>query len=228
MKDLQKHYDQLYHDSAPLIASGKYSIDRCIDDPSDRRFGITLLFRPDKAVQGQILKFLDELRKIEPQQYTYPIADLHVTVLSLISCYDGFQLSEIPVPEYTRVIRESISGTEPFEVEFRGISLSPSGVLVQGFPKGNTLEKLRNNLRSNFRKSGLQESIDKRYTLKTAHSTVFRFRERLGNQEAFMNLMSSFRNHYFGKSTVGSLELVFNDWYLRSEKVKLLQEFELK
>ena len=228
MEDLQKLYDQLNHASAPLIASGKYSIDKCIDDPSDRRFGVTLLFRPDATVQKEMMGFLDKLQKIEPNQYYYPSADLHVTILSVISCYEGFQLSRIPVQEYIQVIRDSISEIPAFEVAFRGVTLSPSGLLVQGFSQNDSLEKLRNILRSKFRRSGLQESIDKRYTLKTAHTTVFRFRERLGNKEAFTHLMSSCRDHYFGKSTVSGIELVFNDWYLRSEKVKLLHEFELK
>ncbi|HOF97931.1 MAG: hypothetical protein KBG33_01070 [Paludibacteraceae bacterium] len=36
------------------------------------------------------------------------------------------------------------------------------------------------------------------------------------------------RNDYFGSFSVGTLELVFNDWYQRKKKVKTLHRFKVE
>ncbi len=226
--DLIEHYNKLYSDSLPRIKSDSYVVDELIDSPTDNRFGITLLSRPDNAIKTEIQKFLDKIRAIEPQQYFYRNSDLHVTVLSIISCYNGFQLSKIPVEKYVKVIQKSISGFKPFQVEFRGITVSPSCVMVQGFLENDTLNQIRDRLRTNFQKSGLEQSIDKRYAIQTAHSTIFRLREKLKNKEDFIKIIEEYREYYFGTFTVETIEFVFNDWYQREEYVKKIFDFNLK
>jgi 2'-5' RNA ligase len=226
--DLIEHYNKLYSDSLPRIKSDSYVVDELIDSPTDNRFGITLLSRPDNAIKTEIQKFLDKIRAIEPQQYFYRNSDLHVTVLSIISCYNGFQLSKIPVEKYVKVIQKSISGLKPFQVEFRGITVSPSCVMVQGFLENDTLNQIRDRLRTNFQKSGLEQSIDKRYAIQTAHSTIFRLREKLKNKEDFIKIIEEYREYYFGTFTVETIEFVFNDWYQREEYVKKIFDFNLK
>ncbi|SIQ72276.1 2'-5' RNA ligase family protein [Pontibacter lucknowensis] len=224
---LQEHYDRLYQDSIRRIQSGAYQIDELIDAASDNRFGITLLLRPDDVVKGEIQKLLYKLKLIEPNQYFYRNSDLHVTVMSIISCYDGFDLGQIRVEDYVKTVRKSIHGLGPFEVEFRGLTASPSCLMVQGFLADNTLSRLRDNLRSNFRDSGLEQSIDKRYSIQTAHSTVVRFKEELRNRNEFLGMIAKHREHSFGTSIVNTIELVYNDWYQRKEFVKTLCKFEL-
>jgi 2'-5' RNA ligase len=147
--------------------------------------------------------------------------------MPIISCYDGFNLSQIVIEDYIKIINESLQNCLKFKIEFKGLTASPSCIMVQGFPNNNLLNQFRNKLRENFKSTTLQQSIDERYSIQTAHSTIFRLRERLNNKREFLNLIDSYRNHYFGSFVVENVELVYNDWYQRKENVKELLRFEI-
>ena len=226
--DLKEHYNKLYQDSIKKIKSDSYQVDKLIDSDNDKRFGITLLLRPDNSVKVNIQKFLSEIKVIEPHQYFYRDSDLHVTVMSIISCYDGFNLSQIRIKDYVETIKKSIMGVSCFNIEFKGLTASPSCLMVQGFPENNSLTQIRDSLRVDFKETGLEQSMDKRYAIQTAHSTIFRLKEDIENKESFLDTLEKYRDYYFGTSAVDSLELVFNDWYHRKEYVKELYRFELE
>nr|WP_315165501.1 mutarotase [uncultured Flavobacterium sp.] len=224
--DLKQHYTALYNESIEKIVTNTYQIDNQIDSLSDHRFGITLLIRPDSQTKKNIQGFLDELKQIDPDQYYYPSSDIHITVLSIISCYDGFDLATISIPDYIAIIEKSLVGIQDTAINFQGITASPSAIMLQGFTNSNSLDDLRNNLRTNFTNSGLQESIDKRYSINTAHSTVARFRKEISHTEKLIAVLEKYRNFDFGKFKVEKYHLVYNDWYQRKQFVKELHEFQ--
>lgn len=224
--DLSQHYNSLYEDSVQKIKLNQYETDNLIASPLDTRKGITLLFRPDVKVIQNIHRFLNELKIVEPEQYYYPASDIHVTVLSIISCYAGFDLAQIKPEEYVALIERCLP-KHPIEIEFRGVTASPNCIMIQGFMMNNTLTQLRENLRKAFKNSTLQQSIDMRYTIETAHSTVVRLRKKLIDKELFIQALDKYRSHTFGHNTINKVELVYNDWYQRKEKVKILAEFKL-
>lgn len=194
---------------------------------ADRRFGVTLLLRPSESVTSRIQTFLHQVKKIEPSQYYQPDSDLHITVMSIISCYEGFDLNSLDLERYYGLIEKSLDDTEPFQLSFKGITASPSCVMIQGFMKNDSLNRIRDNLRENFRNSSLEQSIDKRYAIRTAHSTVIRFTNPLNNQAALLSLLEEFRTFDFGSMTVNEMEFAYNDWCLRKERGKILKKFAL-
>ena len=203
--NLTEHYQELYKSSIEKIKKGEYQTDPLIDSPTDRRFGITLLIRPPQPIKENIQVFLEELKRIDPFQYYYANSDLHITVLSIISCYEGFELDQISISEYSDVVKQSFRGIEKFKIEFRGITASDSGIMIQGFPENEMLDNIRSNLSINFKSSALQQSIDKRYSIQTAHATVVRFRKELRNRNEFLAGLERFRNYNFGSFEV-------NEW----------------
>jgi 2'-5' RNA ligase len=224
--DLKQHYTALYNESIEKIVTDMYQIDNQIDSLSDHRFGITLLIRPDSQTKKNIQGFLDELKQIDPDQYYYPSSDIHITVLSIISCYDGFDLATISIPDYVAIIEKSLVGIQDTAINFQGITASPSAIMLQGFTNSESLDDLRNNLRTNFTNSGLQESIDKRYSINTAHATVARFRKEISHKEKLIAILEKYRNFDFGKFKVEKYHLVYNDWCQRKQFVKELHEFQ--
>ncbi|MNS07796.1 hypothetical protein D3C72_392470 [compost metagenome] len=170
--DLTQHYNHLYNESVETIAANRYQIDPLIDSATDNRFGITLIIRPDAAIKNKIQGFLDDLRAIDSEQYYYPDSDIHITVLSIISCYDGFDLATISVSDYVAIIEKSLLGIKDITINFQGITASSSAIMLQGFTDSDSLNDLRNNLRTHFTNSPLEQSIDKRYSIQTAHVTV--------------------------------------------------------
>lgn len=224
--NLAEHYNQLYKDSIAKIADGNYEIDHLIDSDTDQRFGITLVIRPDVATKVKIQQFVNEAKAIEPEQYFYQNPDIHITLMSIISCYDGFDLQSINVKGYVALIQQVLARYKSFKIRFKGLTASPSCILIQGFLT-DTLNEIRNDLRTIFKNSGLQQSMDKRYAIKTAHSTVIRFRSELENRDALVKLIEKYRDFDFGTFEVKQIELVYNDWYQREKFVKKLQTFSL-
>ena len=223
--DLNQHYNQLYKKSSESILAGNYKLDSQLNNESDPRFGITFLVRPSEIIKANIQLFLDELKAIEPHQYYYPDADIHITVMSIISCYDGFTLDKINIHEYIDLIQQSLVHLDAIKIGFRGVTASPSAIMIQGFPTDESLNNFRDKLRENFKKSSLEQSIDSRYAISTAHSTVMRFQEKLENPEQLIQTVEKFRDYNFGEFDVENLELVYNDWYQREKNTIRLANF---
>lgn len=225
--NIEDHYNKLWNQSLQKFRSNEFEFDPLINSDDDNRYGITLLARPSKKVKQNISNILDEIRSVAPNQYYYPDSDLHVTVLSIISCYAGFSLDQIDQVDYLKIVQSAIDSIAPFEIRFRGVTASSSCMLIQGFPRGNQLNFLRNELREKFKDSGLQHSIDKRYPLQTAHMTVVRFKEPFENAERFISTVAKLRDRDFGSCVTDQVELVGNDWYQQQKKAKSIAKISL-
>ena len=225
--NLAEHYRQMYEDSLSVIRSQGPQTDELIDSPEDTRRGITLLTRPPQEVKAAVHAMLERLRGLEPDQYYYPDEDIHLTVLSIITCRSGFTLEEIVPQDYIRLIQNTLRGLPPIGIRFRGITLSPGCVMLQGYPDDDTLNRFRDRLRDAFRNSPLRQTLDQRYTLQTAHSTVVRFRCPFRDTDAFLSALESCREQDFGSFRLDRMELVLNDWYQRRENTRELCHFQL-
>lgn len=226
--NLTEHYNQLYIKSSEVILAGNHHVDTQINNASDSRFGITLLIRPNDSIKASIQSILNELKAVDDTQYYYPDSDIHITVLSIISCYEGFSLDTISVQDYIEIIQRSLVGIDHIKIEFKGVTVSPSAIMIQGFPTDESLNNLRTKLRENFKASALEQSIDSRYEISTAHSTIMRFQQKLENPEKLIAVTEKFRDYNFGEFTVDKLELVYNDWYQRKENTITLCDFYLR
>ncbi len=220
--NLKRIYNGLWNESLQKFSRNRFELDPVLNSETDDRYGVSLIVRPSKEVKRNISDVLDEIKTAAPHQYYYPGSDLHVTVLTLISCYSGFSLDQIDVSEYQKIVQSSLSSILPFEIEFRGLTASPSCLLIQGFPKGDQLPVLRNTLRENFKSSRLEHSMDKIYERQTAHITAVRFKEPLETPEKFIEKITLLRDTVFGSCVIEEAELVGNDWYHKQEKVKLI------
>ncbi|MEL6925285.1 MAG: mutarotase, partial [Bacteroidota bacterium] len=125
----------------------------------DDRYGISLIVRPPLAVIEKIQTANQQLTQIEPDQYYYPTADVHTTVLSIINCTAGFQISQIDLPSYIQRIEEALSEATPFDIDIRGIAPTSVGIISQGYNEDSQLNQIRNRLRGTFRESPLLHMI---------------------------------------------------------------------
>ncbi|RZF62234.1 mutarotase [Sphingobacterium corticibacterium] len=221
-------YNNLYTRSIDDIRNGNNKIDRLIDDKNDKRRGLTVLIRPNDNIQGAIARFQQELMVIDKDQYYQPLPDMHVTVLSIISCYDGFNLEQIETSKYIRLFKQSARNIMDIGLHFQGISASPEAVIIQGFPLSEGLERFRDQLRENFKASALQQTIDARYRLTTAHITAVRFREYIRTPQKFAERLENYRDVDFGSFKPKEVELVYNDWYQKRHIVKTLHKISIK
>jgi 2'-5' RNA ligase len=225
--NLADHYAAMRTEAERRLLLGAADLDPLIDSPLDNRRGITLLARPPAAITAAIEVVLAEFWLIEPAQYYYPALDMHLTISAIISCYAGFTLDAIAPAAYGEAVQAIVRDCRPFRLTYAGLTASPGGILVQGFPQDDGLAKLRQATRAFFRRAGLQQSIDQRYRLQTAHSTVVRFRQPLANAGRLVAAIEKYKQHFIGSFEVDVVELVYNDWYQRARNTVLLQQYSL-
>ena len=226
--DLEKHYRELNRITLREIQNKGFSFDPELDNEQDSRRGLTLLLRPNQALKNAFGIFIEAVAAVEPGHYFYPASDLHITILPIISCIPKLALEQLDINKYGEVIEGAMDGTGKIGIRFEGIFASPSCLMVCGYMMDENLEKLRKNLRSAFSGVTLQQSLDRRYKLVTAHSTVVRFSQPVKHPDKILSLLNTFRDHHFGEAQFSQVEFVFNDWYQRERHVESLRKFKLK
>lgn len=225
--NLQEHYDEMRATAVSKFARGEAEPDFLIDSPYDTRRGITLLARPPAHITAIIERIMADFRQSEPDQYYQPAGDIHLTIMSIITCYPGFALHVIDPSDYVSAVEAIVRGIRPFSVEYSGLTAFPGGVIVQGFPQSSGLQLLRKEIRHHFRNSSLQQSIDQRYSIQTAHATVIRFRNPVLNPARLLKMLEKYRQYFIGSFEVSEVALVYNDWYQRAANTVLLGKFTL-
>lgn len=221
-------YDRLWSGAIGAIRAGKIKMDPVLmaGTPDERR-GLTVVARPSPAVRGRVAGFLDELRRLEPDQYYYLRSELHLTVLSLFTATvehgPFFELAGL----YRAAVDSVVRRTGPLPIAFEGVTASPATVMIQGFVDEEALNGLRDALRQELRARGLGGGLDQRYRLESAHMTVARFRAPLRDSERFGLALTRARNRSFGASVIRNVSLVKNDWYLSHRATATLKRYRL-
>ncbi|MCB2199482.1 2'-5' RNA ligase family protein [bacterium] len=224
---LKALYDTMWKDAHARFERGDFELDQHINSSLDTRRGLTLLARPPAYILDSLQELLTTLSPVVEGQYSYPRSDIHMTILSIISCYAGFCEEVVPLEEYCRLIRNSVEHVPPFEVTFTGLTASPSCLMVRGYPSGEGLTVLRDRLRETFLESELEQSIDSRYRIETAHLTILRFARSVARPKEFLDLLRETSTIEIGRCKIDNVEFVANDWYQRQANTRLIERFQL-
>lgn len=228
ISEAQEIYNQLYHSSKHLVRAGEINIDQnLLDQKNDHRRGLSIILRPDSNTANQIKRFQDEMQKLESRQYYQPKTDLHITVLSIITAYDGFKMEKIDIEHYSNIISEALKNREKFSISLQGVTCSTGAVMIQGFDESGSLQSMRENIKQAFKNSKIKDSLDSRYILKTAHFTVVRFMQHLTDPQSYFEIIEKNRDHYFGSFEISELDFVYHDWYQSDERLQILKKVKL-
>lgn len=213
---IQTIYNDMWSGFEVALQNGALETDSLIGSEQDDRRGITALVYLEKnnsAVCEKIGNFISDVSHLEPAQYFYPANELHLTLLSIISCVQGLKLQDVDSQAYRELFKQALQDMAPFKVHFRGITASPAAIVIQGFPSDDHLGELRERMRKLYGASSLRTSMDRRYKLEGAHATAVRFRDGVTQPDALKQLLDKYRNYDFGVAEITSLDLVFNNWY---------------
>ena len=229
---IQSIYDDMWQRFEFALKHNEYELDPYLSDlENDTRRGITALAylnQGNRSTVNEIIRFQKEVRELEPEQYYHPSNELHLTVLSVISCLPEFAVTEIDVNSYIDVFRSVLKNTGKIEIRYQGVSASPNCIVIQGFPTSDTLERLRNELRTQLTEAGVRVTFDSRYKLVTAHSSIIRFKAPLNDAQQLLALCQRYRNHDFGRVVLEDFELVFNNWYQNLDVTKSLAKYRVQ
>jgi 2'-5' RNA ligase len=171
--------------------------------------------------------FLREAAAICPDQYFYQPAELHVTVLAVIPGSESWHEEIHRLPACRMVLDEVLKNCRALSVKFRGVTVSPEAVLIQGFPQDDALARLRDELRSALRDRGVGENLDRRYKIAAAHLTVIRFSNPKADWKRLLNYLHAHRETDFGETRFRSLQLIWSDWCASADTVRVLREYQL-
>ena len=224
---LQARYDAIWDASSEALRAGQIDCDPRLAAGPDPRRGLTVIARPDRLLADRFGRLLDRLGAIEPHQYRHPLADMHVTILSLFTVCEDYHGQLARREDYRAAVREAVRGAPAFDIEFRGLTASRGAVLAQGFPRDGALDALRERLRAQLCARGLDAALDARYKLVTAHATLLRFMRPLGDPARFAAALADLRDAPLGTMRVEQVELALNDWYMSSGSLQNIESFGL-
>ena len=228
LPDLRAHYDAMWDRAWPDVSRGDVECDLHLAGGLDPRRGLTLVARPDAALAARFEAVQDALLAADPRQYRQPLSDLHMTVLSLFTVTEDYAPHLARRADYAAAARAATDDLRAFDIGFEGITISRGAVLAKGFPRDGTLERLRARLRDALRARGLDGTLDQRYRLVTAHSTVLRFIAPPADPARLAAVLAAMRDVPLGTMRASSLQLVINDWYMSSAAVEPVATFTLR
>jgi 2'-5' RNA ligase len=228
LTEAQRIYEQLWSKTTAALEAGGLRVDPLLRGKTgDPRRGATLVARPDASVRKRVETFLREATAICPRQHVYQPAELHMTVLAVIPGSESWREEIHRLPVCRTVLDKVLKHCRAFSVKFRGVTVSPEAVLVQGFPQDDALARLRDELRSALRDRGVGENLDRRYKIAAAHLTVMRFSNPKADWKRLLDFLQAHRETDFGETRLQSLQLIWSDWCASTNTVRVLREYQL-
>ncbi|WP_158970088.1 2'-5' RNA ligase family protein [Paraglaciecola sp. L3A3] len=224
---MNKYYQNMWQQGMAAYQQQEFKLDKQIANAGDTRRGITLLARLSQPVKDKTSQFLTELDVICPGQYLYPQSDMHLTIMSIVSCCEGFMFDADTAQQYLLALAPKLAVVSSFNVEFSGITVSDAAVLLAGHTDQLQLADLRSQVREAITISGTAHSMDSRYKIETAHSTIFRYQTQPTNSHSLIQFLQKNHHRQFTHMRVGSLDLVFNDWYQTKKNTRLIGHIDL-
>ncbi|GAK49134.1 hypothetical protein U14_00352 [Candidatus Moduliflexus flocculans] len=225
----QPIYDTLWQQTESDLERGNVCLDPYLRNrQQDRRRGWSLIIRPNHAAKEAIMGVIQDIQQLEPEQHYYHPDELHVTVLSFFSVIETFDEHLPKFARYQAALRTAFEQIERFQIDFRGITATRDGLMMQGFAEKNALNLLRDHLRAILTQHGLGDTLDTRYRIQTAHSTIVRFQAPLRNPPDFLTRLRYLRASASARTLCTSIQWVKNDWFLSRDTVELVEEFHLQ
>lgn len=215
-------YNEILDNGLKQIRGYREYIDNWIDSKNDYRMGISLLIRPNNKIKDEIKKVLTKIKRIEPYQYYYNIRDIHVTLFDLISAKQNFNYTNKQVNIFKEITKKALTNIKKFEIKFDGIILSDGAIIVKGY-YAKEMEDIRQKLRKEIIRHNLK--IDERYTTRSCHMTIARFRRSIYRREELIKFINMNNRYYFGEMKVSEIELVYHNWY--DSKKEILYKYNI-
>lgn len=203
-------YDEIYAAGIARIQSGQIESDPFLSSrKADTRRGISLII-PVQGIAKTYQQLVNTLAQLEPNQYYYPLEDLHFTVFDFIQAKPHYKRDDGLEQAFLSISQEAAQVTDAIEIELKGIVFSPAAGIIKGYDS-NRLVSLRDHIRRLMDVQKLQN--DERYASESAHVTFMRFREKLAHPNLFVKAVANYSEQDIGQEQVTRLELVEHDWY---------------
>ena len=217
-------YKQIYKANIHKISSGNIGIDPYLSDHTvDSRRGISLII-PVLGIKEEYAALVGQFQALAPEQYYYPLEDLHTTVFDFIRASDQYTRNEKQEKEFRLITHVALGNVPRFSLRLNGIVFSSAAGLLKGYDD-DRLIVIRQNIRHLMAAKGLRN--DERYESSSAHVTFCRFPSPLSDPAPFVSLLEARKYLYLGTEKVSRMELVEHDWYNSNGTKRIIASFDL-
>ncbi|MBB1080152.1 hypothetical protein H5S09_01675 [Limosilactobacillus sp. STM2_1] len=209
--DLSNLYSDINRRGCTAIQNDNVRIDEYLTEKkTDQRLGLTLLTSLPAHICRNIDICLQAFKRLEPKQYYYSAAQMHITIIDIIAANSKFCLSPLEKKKYMEILTQIISEVGTIHWKLQGLIVSPDAILAKGYYSDN-LVKLRNLIRHEVPLSGLP--FQERYPTNSGHVTVARFISPIQHPHQFLSLQENVNNIDLGSFSTPIIDLVVHDWY---------------
>jgi 2'-5' RNA ligase len=139
---------------------------------SDGRNGISLVARPTPPVAAHILRIQQRLQQLEPRQYYYPAADLHLTVLEVAFGRTRGEVAAL-LAQLAPLLPAVLRGFRAPVLQPLLLGFDPKGCALNFVPQNEDFHQLREQLRAALEGVGIVPQA--RYGPVSAHVSLFRY-----------------------------------------------------
>jgi hypothetical protein len=221
---IQTLYESIYQENIAFIRSGDVSVDEYLGDGvTDTRRGLSLIIPLNQITNGYEA-LIRKFQFLEPEQYYYPLEDLHITVFDFIGVHKTYTRSASLEHTCINITNEAAESLSRISILFKGIVFSRAAGILKGYDDGFVVA-LRKRIRQRFKENGLPNT--ERYESASVHSTCMRFTKRIDNVKAFVDTLEALKEVELGTEKVKSMVLVEHDWYNRKNVKRTIKEFKL-
>ncbi len=202
-------------------------VDRQKDYANDRQTSLTsVVFLPEDITDGITKNITSPLKNIEPNQYFYPAASMHLTIKNIRTISEPPTFSQADVIKVNKLFNNIIPKFQTFEFNVEDILIFPTSLAVMAY-SDDTLKKLVLALDKGLNKIGMPDN--KKYLSDSVfwgNITVCRFVEKPGDK--FMAQAKKMRNLKIGKFKVKKISLICCNAVCHKNSKKIIAEYELK
>ena len=168
-------------------------------------------------------KFIEPLRQIDPTQYYYQNASLHITLHSIRIIHDPPTYTAHDIETSRRLLAQYIPSEQPFSFDLHGVLSMPTSVSVMALATPDYNQFIRT-LRQQFVAAGIPD--DKKYfsdEMVFANTTICRYTHKPSPK--FLKKLTALKDTYIGEFIAKKVALVETNAGAYPTKTTVLSEY---
>jgi 2'-5' RNA ligase len=193
---------------------------------SDQRCGVNLVCRPPVPVLDLIARLQDHLAPHEPEQYYYPPADLHLTLVEI--CHSRPAAEILPIAQAAADRLPSVlSGVRAPAVRMPRFIFDARGCVLSLLPVDGGIQDARRAIRERLEAAGVP--VVPRYSPSSAHVTFMRYRAPLRRPADWMAALRAIQVDVEVTWAMARVWLTHGaNWYGMASRITVIGPFALE
>jgi len=222
-----KEYERMWATFSTAFRKNEYTGDgdSIIGGP---RWGLSAIARLTGGVAKNLSRVALDISKIIGLEHAiYNKATLHVTLRTFENYRGIVDFEDARANVYHQIIEESLRDISSFRISFKGLNITPLGVIAQGWPVGDSFQLVRDRINHGLLNEKLICGPELQQRRITAHSSLVVFgMNALNGPDNLLQYIEERRQYEFGEVEIEHLSLVA--YSKKSANLEIHPIYELK